>query len=234
MKSEDKRAERTPMKWHRLLLSLTVVLCPPLLAAEPAPSVPLTLTEIVVRLQTRYQEAQGFQADFVQEVASATLGYTLTSEGQVFFNKPGKMRWDFRQPEQLLVSDGMFLWLYQAAEKQVVKTPFHQAFRSHTPISFLTGVGRLEEDFEIRLRETTDQTYVLSLDSKHDAEAVGQLTLAVDAATFDIVRATVSDPLGNITRLRFTNITRNIPLPDSLFQLSIPDGVDIVEPLPLS
>ena len=76
--------------------------------------------------------------------------------------------------------------------------------------------------------------HVLSLDSKHDAEAVGRLTLAVDAATFDIVRATVSDPLGNITRLRFTNITRNIPLPDSLFQLSIPDGVDIVEPLPLS
>ena len=221
------------MKRHWLLLSLTLVLCPPLLAAEPAPAA-LTLTEIVARLQARYQDTQGFQADFVQEVESATLGYTLTSEGQVFFKKPGKMRWDFRQPEQLLVSDGTFLWLYQAAEKQVVKTPFDQAFRSHTPISFLTGVGRLEEDFAIGLRETTDRTYVLSLDSKHDAEAVGRLTLAVDAATFDIVRATVSDPLGNITRLRFTNITRNIPLPDSLFQLSIPDGVDIVEPLPLS
>ena len=96
MKSEDKRAERTPMKWHWLLLSLTVVLCPPLLAAEPAPAAPLTLTEIVVRLQTRYQETQGFQADFVQEVESATLGYRLTSEGQVFFKKPGRMRWDFR------------------------------------------------------------------------------------------------------------------------------------------
>ena len=59
---------------------------------------PLTLTEIVARLQTRYQDTQGFQADFVQEVESATLGYTLTSEGQVFFKKPGKMRWDFRQP----------------------------------------------------------------------------------------------------------------------------------------
>lgn len=229
-----KKNTHTRMKWHWLLLSLTVVVCPLLLAAEPAPSAPLTLTEIVVRLQTRYQETQGFQADFVQQVESATLGYTLTSEGQVFFKKPGKMRWDFRQPEQLLVSDGTFLWLYQAAEKQVVKTPFHQAFRSHTPISFLTGVGRLEEDFAIGLQETADQTYVLSLDSKHDAEAVGQLTLAVDATTFDIVRATVSDPLGNITRLRFTNITRNIPLPDSLFQLRIPDGVDIVEPLPLS
>ena len=130
-KSEDRRAERTPMKRHWLLLSLTLVLCPPLLAGEPAPTA-LTLTEIVARLQARYQDTQGFQADFVQEVESATLGYTLTSEGQVFFKKPGKMRWDFRQPELLLVSDGTFLWLYQTAEKQVVKTPFDQAFRSHT------------------------------------------------------------------------------------------------------
>jgi outer membrane lipoprotein carrier protein len=192
------------------------------------------VTEIVARLQTRYQETQGFRADFLQEVESATFGYTLTSQGRVCFKKPGKMRWDFSQPAQLLVSDGAFFWFYQAAEKQVVKTPFHQAFRSHTPISFLTGVGRLEEDFEISLQDTAAETYVLSLSSKHDADAVGRLTLAVDAATFDIVRATVSDPLGNITRLQFTNITRNIPLPDSLFQLTIPAGVDIVEPLPVS
>lgn len=222
-----------------VLLSLTVQAVffrPPvtLLACEPASSPPPTLTEIVARLQTRYQETQGFQADFVQEIESASFGYTLTSQGQVFFKKPGKMRWDFSQPVQLFISDGAFFWFYQAAEKQVVKTPFQQAFQSHTPVSFLTGVGRLEDDFEISLQDTAAETYVLNLSSKHDADAVGRLTLAVDTATFDIVRATVSDPLGNITRLQFTNITRNIPLPDSLFQLTIPAGVDIVEPLPVS
>ncbi len=202
--------------------------------ASPLPHSALGATEIVARLQTRYQETQGFQADFVQEVESASFGYTLTSQGRVFFKKPGKMRWDFSQPAQLFISDGVFFWFYQAAENQVVRTPFHQAFQSHTPISFLTGVGRLEDDFEISLQDTATETYVLHLTSKHDADPVGRLTLAVDPVTFDIVRATVSDPLGNITRLQFTNITRNISLPDSLFQFTIPAGVDVVEPLPMS
>ena len=79
-------------------------------------------------------------------------------------------------------------------------------------------MGRLEEDFAIGLRETIDRTYVLSLDSKHDAEAVGRLTLAVDTTTFDIVRATVSDPL----------TPRQSSLPDS------PDPGRYCQPLPLS
>ncbi len=152
----------------------------------------------------------------------------------MFFKKPGKMRWNFSQPAQLLVSDGSFFWFYQPADKQVIKTPFHQAFRSNTPVSFLTGVGRLEDNFQVALQDSTPDTYLLQLTSKQEAEAVGRLTLAVSTQTFDIVQATVTDPLGNTTRLRFTNINRNIPLDDSLFQFSIPPGVDIIEPFPSS
>lgn len=225
-----------------VLLSLTVQAVffrptVPLLAGEPAPPLPpaaLGTAEIVARLQTRYRETQGFRADFIQEVESATFGSTLHSQGKVFFKKPGKMRWDFSQPAQLLISDGAFFWFYQAAEHQVVKTPFHRAFQSHTPLAFLTGVGRLEDDFAISVQDTAAETYVLNLSPKRDADAVGHLTLAVDAASFDIVRATVSDLLGNTTRLQFRNITRNLPLPDSLFQFTIPAGVDIVEPPPVS
>jgi outer membrane lipoprotein carrier protein len=194
----------------------------------------LSVTDIVARLQARYDDTLGFQADFTQEVATPTLGQTVHSKGEVFFKKPGKMRWNFSQPAQLLVSDGSFFWFYQPADKQVIKTPFHQAFRSNTPVSFLTGVGRLEDNFQVSLQDSTPDTYLLQLTSKQEAEAVGRLTLAVSTQTFDIVQATVTDPLGNTTRLRFTNIDRNIPLDDKLFQFSIPPGVDIIEPFPSS
>jgi outer membrane lipoprotein carrier protein len=210
-------------------------------ASTAAPSTP-SVTDIVARLQARYDDTLGFQADFVQDVATATLGQAMTSTGEVFFKKPGKMRWNFSQPAQLLVSDGSSFWFYQPADKQVVKTPFHQAFRSNTPVSFLTGVGRLEDDFQVALQDSTSDstqnstqdTYLLQLTSKQDAEAVGRLTLAVSRQTFDIVEATVTDPLGNTTRLRFNNINRNVPLEDSLFQFDIPPGVDIIEPFPSS
>ena len=200
-------------------------------ASTDAPSTP-SVTDIVAQLQARYDDTLGFQADFTQAVATVTLGQTMTSKGEVFFKKPGKMRWNFSQPAQLLVSDGNSFWFYQPADKQVVKTPFHQVFRSNTPVSFLTGVGRLEDDFQVALQDSRQDTYLLQLTSKQDADAVGRLTLAVSRQTFDIVEATVTDPLGNTTRLRFSNINRNISLDDSLFQFDIPPGVDIIEPFP--
>ena len=197
-----------------------------------------SVTDIVARLQARYDDTLGFQADFTQDIVTATLGQAMTSTGEVFFKKPGKMRWNFSQPAQLLISDGSSFWFYQPADKQVVKTPFHQAFRSNTPVSFLTGVGRLEDDFQVTLQNSdqnsSQDTYLLQLTSKQDVEAVGRLTLAVSRQTFDIVEATVTDPLGNTTRLRFSNINRNISLDDSLFQFDIPPGVDIIEPFPSS
>jgi outer membrane lipoprotein carrier protein len=144
------------------------------------------------------------------------------------------MRWEFSEPQQTLVSDGTFFWFYQPTEKQVLKTPFQQAFRSSTPASFLTGVGRLDEDFVVSLRGEAEAVYQLRLTPKKDAEAIGLLDLAVSAKTFDILQATVTDPLGNVTRLRFTNIDRTAPLDDALFRFTAPAGVDVIEALPAS
>lgn len=201
-------------------------------AGRSAPSEMAATATIVARLQARYDETEGFRADFVQEVTSATLGQTLSSRGQVFFKKPGRMRWEFAEPRQLVVADGSALWLYQPAERQVVKTPFQHAFSSQTPISFLSGVGRLEEDFSVLLQGETSGVYRLRLRPKQAAEAVGRLDIEVSKATFDILQAVVTDPLGNTTRVAFTNIDRKTALGDDLFRFELPPGIDLVEPLP--
>ena len=184
---------------------------------------------VVKKLQARYDSTKGFRADFTQEVESATLGQKVEAHGKVFFKKPGRMRWEFIDPEQLLVSDGNFFWLYQPKENQVIKTPFAQAFRSSSPASFLLGVGRITKDFTPSLLTQNEQTYTLRLTPKKDPEAIGLLDLEVDAQTFDIVQATIIDPLGNTTRVKFSNIDRQSPLDESLFRFAAPTGVDIVE-----
>lgn len=189
---------------------------------------------VVKKLQARYDATKGFRADFAQEVQSATLGQKVEARGQVYFRKPGRMRWEFIEPEQLLVSDGKFLWLYQPADKQVIKTPFEQAFRSNAPASFLLGIGRIDQDFTVTLTGETKDAYSLRLISKKDPEAIGSLDLEVDAKSFDISQATITDPLGNTTRLRFLNIDRKAPLNDSLFLFTIPPGIDVVDTTPPS
>jgi outer membrane lipoprotein carrier protein len=140
------------------------------------------------------------------------------------------MRWMLQNDEpQVIVADGTTLWFYQPEERQVLKAPFRAAFRSTTPVSFLTGVGRIDDDFNVTLEGRNEREIYLQLVPKRDGGEIGRLKLTVDAATFDIVAAEVRDPLGNLTRLRFTDLQRNGGLADSLFQFEVPPGVDVVE-----
>jgi outer membrane lipoprotein carrier protein len=159
------------------------------------------------------------------------LGKTTTASGTVAFKKPGKMRWEFDQDApQVIVADGNTLWFYQPKERQVIKAPFREAFRSTTPISFLTGVGRLTKDFKASINGTSDdgKLVYLLLVPRRDSAALGKLRLTVARDNGEIRGAEVTDPLGNISRLQFEDIRRNQDPPDERFVFQIPPGVDVI------
>ena len=198
-------------------------------APKPKPT-PAKVAEVVRRLQARYDSTKDFTADFTQTVEAATLGKPLESSGQVFFKRPGRMRWEFVTPEkQTIVADGQTLWLHQPEHHQVLKAPFRAAFQSATPISFLFGVGKLSSDFDAALLPSEKPDAVrLKLVPKREPE-IGVLVLDVSPQTYDILAAEVTDPLGNVTRLRFANMKRDVGLDDAKFTFRAPPGTDVVQ-----
>jgi len=199
-------------------------------AAAPAAGC-LEPATIVKRLQARYDETRAFKAQFVQEMKVASLGVSDRADGTVVFKKPGKMRWDFQSPKaQQIVSDGTTLWISQPEDRQVLKAPFKGAFVSTTPVSFLLGVGRITDDFrpEADPRGCTPTHLYVRLAAK--SEDIGAVTFGVDRATYDIVEAAVTDPLGNVTTLTFSEIARNVDVPDATFEFVVPAGVDVITP----
>jgi outer membrane lipoprotein carrier protein len=199
-------------------------------AVKPACPDPTT---IVTKLQQRYDETRAFRAEFKQELRVASLGASDESTGTVAFKKPGKMRWDFQMPHaQQIISDGELLWIYQPEDRQVLKAPFKAAFVSTTPVSFLLGVGRITDQFRPAPDPrgcTTTRLYV-GLDAKSGTEEVGSIAFGVDRETFDIVEAAVTDSMGNVTTLTFSNIARNVDVPDASFHFTPPPGVDVITP----
>jgi outer membrane lipoprotein carrier protein len=215
--------------WRMRLAVLYVWL--PFALSMPAPAA--DVKDVVRKVQERYDATRDFTADVTQEMVIASLGKTTTAHGSVVFKKPGKMRWELTDgAPQVIVGDGTTLWLYQPKEHQVLKAPFDAAFRSGTPISFLTGVGRIADDFDSSLdgegNAADGPVLFLQLVPRHDAGDVGRLRLTVTHATFDIVGAEIHDPLGNVSRLRFEHIKRNTNVPDDRFVFEIPPGTDVV------
>lgn len=207
-----------------------------LFCSADVPAGEVAVEEIVKKLQARYDSVSGFTADFTQEIESTTLGEKVTSQGKVYFKKPGRMRWEFTSPDpQTVVSDGRFFWFYQPRQNQVLKTPLEQAFHSHTPVAFLTGVGRIDQDLTVSLAGQTGKVYLLHLTPRQEKEGFsGSLEVQVSSETYDIVGVQIKDPLGNLTRLHFSNMDRQATLDGALFHFTVPPGVDVVEPLPAS
>jgi len=189
-----------------------------------------SVDDVVRRVQERLDATKDFTAAVDQELVVASAGKSLRATGTVAFKKPGRMRWNLSGTNpQVIVADGTTLWFYQPDEQQVLKAPFQAAFRSTTPISFLTGVGRLGADFDVTLEGETDGVVRLALRPRKAAGELGRLQLAVDARSYDIVGAEVFDPVGNITRLRFSDLRRNTGMDDTQFRFEIPPGVDVIE-----
>jgi outer membrane lipoprotein carrier protein len=206
-----------------VLLLLTIVT--PARAADDA-----ALKQALDALQSRYESTRTLTADFKQVVESPTLAGTIESHGTLAFEKPNRMRWDYKPPDpQVIIGDGETLWIYQPEEKQVIKAPLGEAFQATTPVTFLAGLGRLDRDFAASLERDEKERWVLKLVPKKD-QGIGTLTLLVRKADASVEEARVTDPLGTTTRLALSGERRNVELEPGLFRFTPPPGVDVVKP----
>jgi outer membrane lipoprotein carrier protein len=78
---------------------------------------------LLQRTQTAYQALAGFQGEFQQEDREPS-GRVLTAKGKIAYRKPGQMRWEYAAPnEQLLVTDGTTVWLFDPLLENVTVQP---------------------------------------------------------------------------------------------------------------
>ncbi len=185
---------------------------------------------IVDKLQQNYDATADFVADFRQETEVKTLNRSLKAFGKLSFKRPGKMLWRYEEPKgQFVLADGKHLYFYQPDQNQVIKSPLKNAFRGDIPLSFLLGLGNLKKDFNATLKASEDSQYVLRLEPKGEAGGFNEILIGVSKASYDIVWVSVRDAASNLTTLRFSGMRKGVGLKDSLFEVQIPKGADMVE-----
>ena len=185
---------------------------------------------IVDNLQKNYDATADFTADFRQETEVKNLNRTLKASGKLSFKRPGKMLWLYEEPKgQFVLADGNHLYFYQPEQNQVIKSPLKNAFRGDIPLSFLLGLGNLKKDFNAILKASEANHNILRLEPKGEAGGYSEILLGVSKATSDIQWVSVRDAANNLTTLRFANMRKGVGVKDSLFQVQIPKGADVVE-----
>jgi outer membrane lipoprotein carrier protein len=185
---------------------------------------------VIDALQKSYDATTDFVADFRQDTEVKTLNRTMKANGKLTFKRPGMMYWRYEEPKnQFVLTDGKHLYFYQPDQNQVVKTPLKNAFRGDIPLSFLLGLGNLKKDFNATLKSSDERENVLRLEPKGEAGGFSEVLVGVSKSASDIVWVSVRDAAGNLTTLRFSAMRKGVGVDDSLFQVKIPNGADVVE-----
>jgi outer membrane lipoprotein carrier protein len=185
---------------------------------------------VVDALQKSYDSTSDFVADFSQETEVKTLNRTMKASGKLTFKRPGKMLWRYDEPKnQFVLADGKHLYFYQPDQNQVIKSPLKNAFRGDIPLSFLLGLGNLKKDFKATLKASDESQNVLRLEPKSEAGGYSEILVGVSKASADILWVSMRDAASNLTTLRFSAMRKGVGVSDSLFQVKIPNGADIVE-----
>jgi outer membrane lipoprotein carrier protein len=195
--------------------------------APSGPPVSKDLKQVLDRLQRHYRDTKSFSAKFNEEIA-AVGAPKRQRQGTVSFRKPGRMRWEFGDPEkQTIVSDGETVYSYDPDLNQVVETPLKQALKSSSATSFLLGIGNINRDFKAAFANppAPNEPVNLILDARTGGY---KIEVGLDPNTYNLMKLTLTDQLGDVTKIDFSEIHDNVDLADSTFAFAAPAGADIV------
>ena len=216
------------------LLACAVAMTSPVTPAVSATPQAPTAEQIADRVQAFYNQTKTFQAAFKQEYYIKLHDKRTSSEGQVAFEKPGKMSWKYAQPNgNRVVSDGQVLKVYQQAEQQMFVQPVDKS-QYPAALAFLMGQGQLTSSFTMRLLDPATMKFeggwVLEGTPTQETPAYKKVLLYVDAATAQVRRVLILDAQGNRNRFDFDSPLVNTPVPPGEFNFSPPPGTQIVKP----
>jgi outer membrane lipoprotein carrier protein len=215
-----------------LMITAGIVICLPFFSDLSVQAESLPLGELVARTQERYEKTEDLKAKFIQEITIKAMKKSEREEGVVYVKNPKRMLWHYVKPTvKKLIINPQKAWLYVPEDNVVYVQNADEVFKSKLIIKFLSGIGKLDEDFDVNFSKggPVDERghYLVTLIPKASDFGVDRLFLTIDKDTFLIIQCSFSDIYGNITRIRFTDIKTNTKLPDLLFTFKPPRGVEV-------
>jgi outer membrane lipoprotein carrier protein len=202
--------------------------------AGSATSLPDLSSDVIAeRVQSFYDGAKTFRAQFSQRYTIFAYNKKKESQGRVAFVKPGKMSWRYTSNGNRVVSDGKLLKVYEADSKQLYEQDMTKSAYP-AALSFLLGEGKLSASFA--LKELNAETlkfkggYVLLAIPRDPTPAYQKMLLYVDGKTFQVRRVLLIDAQKNKNVFDFSEPRVNEKVPASEFTFTAPAGTQVVKP----
>jgi outer membrane lipoprotein carrier protein len=202
-------------------------------------------SRVIARFERAYRSSQTLEANFLELYWEG--GKQVRAEaGVAYFGRPGKMRWEYRSPENnLYVIDGKWEWFYVPADHTATRIRAKESSDWRTPLALLAGQMKVSRICGRVLLDSTAPpsipgNLVLRCELRgNPQDSRGQngqraaeddrVLLEVNPANGELARIIVSDPGGVQVEFRFSNWQFDPRLDGKMFRFAPPKGVAIVD-----
>ncbi|MHB1403154.1 MAG: outer membrane lipoprotein chaperone LolA [Thiobacillus sp.] len=181
----------------------------------------------VERLKAFIAGAKTAEADFSQTVADKTGRVTQQASGRMAFARPGKFRWDYTAPyEQVIVGDGVKLWLYDADLEQVTVKSLGDVIAG-TPAALLAGDNSIEKYFTLKNAGEAGGLEWLEATPKNKDTTFERIRMGFKGDV--LAQMELDDFFGQRTTLKLSRFVRNPTIAPSRFTFTPPKGADVID-----
>ncbi len=194
--------------------------------------------DVVAKLQARYDQTKDLQADFKQTTKIEGFATPITSSGKMYIKKPGRLRWDYvdPNPEEIYVN-GNEVKMYVPEHKQVLVGKLTQMAASQAPLELLQGVAKLEEQFDIDSAGSGEKvggggprlTLIPKPTGEESVRTVAKIVLDLHPKSYYIQKVAIHEISGNVATFQFNNLKPNAGLKNALFEFTVPPDVEVVK-----
>lgn len=177
------------------------------------------------RFQSYLRTTQAARADFQQTVFDKTGKLVQESRGSFSFLRPGRFRWTYVKPPQLIVGDGERVWIHDADLNQVTVRRVARVLGA-TPAALLAGASDIDKAFELVESGEKDGLQWLEAKPREKESGFERIRLGMSASGVEAME--LMDHFGQTTVLRFSNMVRNPQFDAGTFRFTPPKGVDVL------
>ena len=183
-------------------------------------------------IDDHYNRLKSFKASFAEIYQGG--GINRNESGVLWLKKPGRMRWEYRQPrEKLFLTDSQTAYFYVPGDHQARKTALKRLDDIRSPLRYLLGKTKLQKEldglsFAPDVEPLNVGNVVLRGIPKTMRDRVAELLIEV-TPQHEIVRILIREVDGTSTDFRFSEIEENVPVQDGLFRFTPPPGVEVLQ-----
>ena len=193
------------------------LLCIPVLAlASPA-------TDLVEKLSGM----QSIEGRFEQTILNQDGGRLQEARGTMLLTRGNRFHWHTQEPfEQIAVSDGTTLWVYDVDLEQVIEKPMGERVANTPALLFGGDPQQVTQAFNVEEADRSSRGVTYRLTPLADDPLFEVLEVTFRGNQPEMMR--LEDALGQQTAIQFLDVILNGKVDASRFSFVAPDGADVI------